>query len=123
LTINTHHGLFVYNRLPFGVTVAPGEFQAIMDSMIAGLDKVFAYIDDLVVGGITIEEHNNNLHKLLQRIHDYGFHICMEKCKFFATEINYLGYIIDGQGLHPDKKNISAIIDMRLTTSLRYVQF
>lgn len=37
LTINTHRGLFVYNRLPFGVTVAPGEFQSIVDAMIAGL--------------------------------------------------------------------------------------
>ena len=98
LTINTHRGLFVYNRLPFGVTIAPGEFQTIMDAMIAGLNNVFAYIDDLVVGGATIEEHDNNLHELLNRIQDYGLHVNIEKCNFFTTEVNYLGYIIDEKG-------------------------
>ncbi|XP_018406352.1 PREDICTED: uncharacterized protein K02A2.6-like [Cyphomyrmex costatus] len=72
LTINTHRGLFVYNRLPFGVTVAPGEFQIIVDAMIAGLDKTFAYIDDFVVGGSTIEEHDHNLNELFKRIDDYS---------------------------------------------------
>jgi len=112
LTINTHRGFYVYNRMPFGVTVAPGEFQAIMDSMISGLPNVFAYIDDLVVGGETIQLHNRNLTRLLERIQDYGFCLRLEKCTFFTDKINYLGYIIDGQGLHPDPKKVSAITDM-----------
>jgi len=64
LTVNTHRGLYTYNRLPFGIITAPGEFQIIVDSMIAGLDNVFAYIDDLVVGGATQQEHDQNLFKL-----------------------------------------------------------
>ncbi|XP_018317261.1 uncharacterized protein K02A2.6-like [Mycetomoellerius zeteki] len=122
LTINTHRGLFVYNRLPFGVTVAPGEFQAIVDAIIAGLDKVFAYIDHLVVGGSTIEEHDRNLNELFKRVHDYGLHVHIEKCNFFATEINYLGYIIDGQGLHPDPKKISAIVNLPAPSDLTTLQ-
>lgn len=118
LTINTHRGLFVYNRLPFGVTVAPSEFQSFVDVMIAGLNKVFAYIDGLVGGGTTIEEHDHNLHELFKRIQDYGFCIRKEKYKFFATEINYLGYIIDGQGLHPDLKKVSAIVNMPAPSNL-----
>jgi len=35
--INTHRGVDVYQRLPFGVKSAPGIFQAIMDKMLAGL--------------------------------------------------------------------------------------
>ena len=42
LTINTHKGLFRYNRLPFGVKSAPGIFQQIIDTMIAGLNGVAA---------------------------------------------------------------------------------
>ncbi|XP_018402050.1 PREDICTED: uncharacterized protein K02A2.6-like [Cyphomyrmex costatus] len=112
LTINTHRGLYVYNRLPFGVTIAPGEFQSIMDSMISGLENVFAYIDDIVVGGATVQEHNQNLTYLLERIKDYGLHLQIEKCCFFTTQINYLGYVIDGQGLHPDPTKVEAIKNM-----------
>jgi len=42
--------------------------------MIAGLDNVFAYIDDLVVGRATQQEHDQNLFKLFERIHtDFMF--------------------------------------------------
>ncbi|PIO74254.1 hypothetical protein TELCIR_03744 [Teladorsagia circumcincta] len=48
LTINTHRGLYRYNRLPFGVKSAPGIFQQIIDSMISGLNGVAAYLDDVI---------------------------------------------------------------------------
>ncbi|XP_018396139.1 PREDICTED: uncharacterized protein K02A2.6-like [Cyphomyrmex costatus] len=112
LTINTHRGLYVYNRLPFGVTTAPGEFQSIIDSMISGLENVFVYIDDIVVGGATVQEHNQNLTYLLERIKDCGLHLQIEKCCFFTTQINYLSYVIDGQGLHPDPTKVEAIKNM-----------
>lgn len=33
VTINTHKGLFVYNRLPFGVSSAPSIFQRTMETL------------------------------------------------------------------------------------------
>ncbi|XP_023192425.1 uncharacterized protein K02A2.6-like [Xiphophorus maculatus] len=40
LTINTHRGLFTYNRLPFGVSSAPAIFQRTMESLLQGLPQM-----------------------------------------------------------------------------------
>ncbi|XP_055522702.1 uncharacterized protein K02A2.6-like [Wyeomyia smithii] len=50
LTINTHRGLYQYNRLPPGVKAAPGAFQQIIDAMLAGLPCICGYLDDVIVG-------------------------------------------------------------------------
>ncbi|PIO60823.1 integrase core domain protein [Teladorsagia circumcincta] len=112
LTINTHRGLFRYNRLPFGVKSAPGIFQQIIDSMIAGLDGVAAYLDDIIVTGRTTVEHRHNLEALLRRIEQYGFRVREEKCHFMMPEIRYLGNIIDANGRRPDPDKIQAITKM-----------
>ena len=82
LTINTTKGLFQYQRLPFGVKCAPGIFQEAMDSMTSGLEGCAAYLDDVIVTGATLEEHNKNVHALFRRIADFGFHLRVEKCSF-----------------------------------------
>ncbi|EYB94088.1 hypothetical protein Y032_0175g486 [Ancylostoma ceylanicum] len=112
LTINTHRGLFRYNRLTFGVKSAPGIFQQIIDSMIAGLNGVAAYLDDIIVTGRTMEEHRQNLEALFERIHSYGFRVRIEKCTFMMSEIRYLGDIIDKDGRRPDPEKIRAITEM-----------
>ncbi|PIO71653.1 hypothetical protein TELCIR_06443 [Teladorsagia circumcincta] len=48
LTMNTHRGLYQYNRLPFGVKSAPAIFQQIMDVTFAGLQGVVGYLDDVM---------------------------------------------------------------------------
>jgi len=40
VTINTHKGLFQYNRLPFGVSSAPAVFQRTMENLLQGLKRV-----------------------------------------------------------------------------------
>ena len=61
LTMNTHKGLFRYNRLPFGVSSAPAIFQLTMDSLFQGFNGVLAYLDDILVTGSSTEEHLVNL--------------------------------------------------------------
>ena len=51
-TINTHKGLFQYNRLPFGITSAPSIFQCILETLLADVTRVCVYLDDIVVSGI-----------------------------------------------------------------------
>jgi len=61
VTINTHRGLFRYSCLPFGVASAPSIFQKVMDTVLQGLPKVICYLDDILVSGVTKEEHLQNL--------------------------------------------------------------
>ena len=112
LTINTPKGLFTYNRLPFGVKVAPAIFQQIMDSLLAGLDGCAAYLDDIVVTGRNLEEHNRNLWKLFERIKDFGLRVKLEKCAFLKKEVEFLGQIISKEGRRPNKEKVRAIEQM-----------
>ncbi|PIO71476.1 hypothetical protein TELCIR_06628 [Teladorsagia circumcincta] len=112
LTINTHQDLYRLNRLPFGVKLAPAIFQQQMDTMIAGLHGTAAYLDDIIVTGKTINEHNARLEAVLRRIHDYGFRVRLEKCSFLQNEIRYLGFIINAKGRQPDPAKIEAIHNM-----------
>lgn len=112
LTINTHRGLFVFNRLPFGVKSAPAIFQQVMDSMLTGLEGTVAYLDDILVMGSNQEDHKKNLFAVLKRIEDFGFHINLEKCDFEMREIKYLGMIIDEKGRRPDPEKIESIVKM-----------
>ncbi|PAV71140.1 hypothetical protein WR25_07338 [Diploscapter pachys] len=49
LMVNTHKGLYRYNRLPFGIASAPAIFQEIMDNVLAGMDGVMVYLDDIII--------------------------------------------------------------------------
>lgn len=53
LTVNTHRGLFQVNRMQPGVKTASGVFQELMCKMLAGIDGVFAFMDDFVLGAGT----------------------------------------------------------------------
>ncbi|XP_062557640.1 uncharacterized protein K02A2.6-like [Armigeres subalbatus] len=109
LTINTHRGLYQYNRLPPGVKAAPGAFQQLIDTMLAGLPCTAGYLDDVVVGGKNADEHQRNLHAVLQRIEEFGFTIRPEKCSFGKQQIGYLGLLWDRHGVRPDPAKIEVI--------------
>ena len=57
LTINTHQGLYAYNRLSFGVASAPAIFQKLMDTVLQGIAGVTCYIDDILVSSTDEESH------------------------------------------------------------------
>ena len=49
--INTHHGLYIYAHLPFGVPTAPAVFQQMIDAVLQRLSKVLCYLDDILITG------------------------------------------------------------------------
>lgn len=76
LTINTHKGLFRYNRLPFGVSSAPAIFKRVMDTLLQGFEGVSTYIDDIIIG-TSIDDHLCKLNKVLQ---EAGLKLNKQKC-------------------------------------------
>ena len=111
VVINTHKGLFQYNRMPFGISSAPGIFQRVMESLLQGIPHVVVYLDDILITGKDDEEHLKSLEEVLSRLKKSGLRLKRDKCFFFQKEVEYLGYKIDANGLHPTEKKLQAIKD------------
>ncbi|XP_044760384.1 uncharacterized protein K02A2.6-like [Coccinella septempunctata] len=109
LTISTHKGLFRYNRLTYGVASAPAKFQKIMESLLSGIEGVEIFLDDILVTGPNDEKHLSRLEKVLRILSEAGFRLYIEKCEFFKEQIEYLGYVIDAEGLHACQSKTIAI--------------
>ncbi|XP_033120010.1 uncharacterized protein K02A2.6-like [Anneissia japonica] len=99
LALNTHQGVLLQTRLPFGIKSAPGYFQSIMEQLIGNLPGVAVYLDDILVSGHNAEEHLHNLRQLLQCLQENGLRCRREKCEFAQAEIEYLGHKLSSQGV------------------------
>ncbi len=79
VVINTHKGLFKYNRLPFDISSAPGIFQRTMESLLQDIPAVVIYMDDILVMGRTDAEHVETLDKVLARLEEAGLRLKRDK--------------------------------------------
>ena len=91
VVVNTHKGLFRYNRLPFGVSSAPSIFQRTMKGILSGIPRVCVYIDDILVTGETEQQHLETLDAVLERLSKAGLRLKREKCAFMLQSVNILG--------------------------------
>lgn len=66
----TNTGQYQLTRLPMGLKVSPSVFSRAMTIAMAGLnyDSCFIYLDDLIVFGKKLIDHNKNLIKVLNRL-------------------------------------------------------
>ncbi len=109
VTINTIQGLYRFKMMPFGITSAPAIFQATMDRVLFGLNNVCCYIDDILVWDEELDLCKKKVEIVLKKLSDAGLKICFEKCSFFKSSVNYLGYTVDSEGIRPTEKGILAI--------------
>ena len=117
-TINTSKGLFVYNRLPFGVSAAPAIFQRTMDQLVAGLPFVVVYLDDIMVSGRTRAEHDSNLRAVLDWLQSAGLKLNRAKCHVSQTSITFLGHVIDASGIRPSTDKIQDLLKAPIPTNV-----
>ena len=109
VTINTHKGLYEYTKLPFGVSLAPAIFQRSMDSILQGLPKVIGYLDDILITAHSDEEHLGNLEEVLRCLKEPGISLHRDKCHFMQNSIEYLGQVVDANGVRTSHKKVQAI--------------
>nr|XP_029732609.1 uncharacterized protein K02A2.6-like [Aedes albopictus] len=79
LAWSTHKGIYYVNRLPFGTKPACAIFQEILEKLLQDCPGCVNFLDDVLVTGATIEEHLNNLSRVLEKLWDAGFRLNKEK--------------------------------------------
>ena len=107
----THHGLFQFKVLPFGLTNAPATFERLMENIMRGLQwkHCVCFLDDIIVFGRTVEETLANLDLVLQRLQEANLKLKASKCKLFRTQVEFLGYVVSQDGISCDPNKISTV--------------
>lgn len=111
-TISTHKGLFRYTRLPYGIVSAPALFQKTIEAVLAGIEGVVCFVDDILVTGKNREQHFKNLEEVFKRLYECGLTIKRDKCKFLQKTVKFLGHVIDKVGLRASKEKVEKILNM-----------
>ena len=101
LTINTHKGLYQFNRLPFGVASAPAIWQRTLEQVLQGIPHTQCMLDDILVAGG--QDHLEIVEMVLQRLNKYGLKANLKKCEFLKDSFEFCGHKIDKDGLHKMK--------------------
>ncbi|KAL5267338.1 hypothetical protein ACHWQZ_G004399 [Mnemiopsis leidyi] len=117
-TINTPKGLYVWNRLPYGISSATAIFQQTMDNVLQGCKGTVCRVDDILVTGKTEEEHLDNLEEVIRRLEKAQFRCNLMKSKFLKDEVQYLGYLITKQGIRPSTDKVETLLKAKYPESL-----
>ena len=121
-TFITPFGRYCFNRLPFGITSGPEHFQRRMSETLQGMDGVVCLIDDVLIAGKTKEDHDARLTAVLTRISKSGLTLNKPKCMFGATQIRFLGQLVDQSGARPDPDKVQTIQEMKAPTTVSEVR-
>ncbi|GJW53936.1 putative reverse transcriptase domain-containing protein [Tanacetum coccineum] len=100
----TRYGHFKFIVMPFGLTNALTVFMDLMNRVCRPyLDKfVIVFIDDILIYSRTKEEHEMHLGLNLELLKKEKLHAKFSKCEFWLQEVQFLGHVINGNGIHVD---------------------
>lgn len=111
-TFITPYGRYCYNRLPFGINSGPEHFQMQLHRILEDQPGVVSLIDDTVVYGKNIQEHDERLTQVLDKLSKAKITLNKDKCQFRQPQISFLGQTVGMDGIKPDETKVSAIIKM-----------
>lgn len=118
-------GFYQFERMPQGITGAPATFQRLMEKAVGDMNllQVLVYLDDLIVFGHSLEEHEERLMRVLDRLEETGLKLSLDKCQFCQPRVKYVGHIVSADGVATDPDKIQAVAKWPQPTDLKSLRF
>lgn len=115
----TPFGLFEFTRMQFGLCNASQTFQRYMHKILGDLDFVVVFIDDICIASKSLAEHEQHLRIVFERLRQHGLVINLDKCVFAQNEVEFIGYLINCDGVRPLPARVQAIANYEKPSTVK----
>ncbi|KAK3736097.1 hypothetical protein QZH41_003541 [Actinostola sp. cb2023] len=97
--------------MPFGVKNAPAVFSRLMADVMRDLtwNGVAIYLDDIIIGGASFDEHLRLLKEVLSRLRNAGLTIKSSKVHLCQKTLRFLGHLVSVEGISPDPEKVETV--------------
>lgn len=114
---------FQFKRWPFGLHPATGQFQALMEKILAGLDYVAIYIDDIMIfSDGSIEDHAQKCAEVLRRLNKAGLKLNPQKCHWGYKRVLLLGHFVGRGQRGIDPRKVTEALALPIPTTGKQMQ-
>ncbi|GJY81453.1 putative reverse transcriptase domain-containing protein [Tanacetum coccineum] len=112
-TFRTRYGHYEFQVMTFGLTNAPAVFMDLMNRVCKPyLDRfVIVFIDDILIYSKSKKEHEGHIKLILRLLKKEELYAKFSKCEFWLSKVQFLGHVIDSEGIHVDPAKIESIKD------------
>eukprot|EP00112_Aurelia_sp_Birch-Aquarium-sp1_P022332 Seg6260.1 transcript_id=Seg6260.1/GoldUCD/mRNA.D3Y31 product="Transposon Ty3-G Gag-Pol polyprotein" pseudo=true protein_id=Seg6260.1/GoldUCD/D3Y31 len=107
----TPDGSYELLKMPFGMVNSAATLVRAMRKLLAGLDNVDSYIDDILIHTRTWEEHMQALRELFSRMLKWGITARPSKCVFGGEAVDFIGHHIGRGELGLHDENVKKVRD------------
>ncbi|GKB78652.1 putative reverse transcriptase domain-containing protein [Tanacetum coccineum] len=117
----TRYGHFEFTVMPFGLTNAPAILMDLMNRVCKPyLDKfVIVFIDDILIYSKSEEEHEVHLKTILDLLKKEKLYAKFSKCEFWLQEVQFLGHVVNRDGIHVDPSKVESVKNWKTPESKR----
>ncbi|UYV67824.1 hypothetical protein LAZ67_5002149 [Cordylochernes scorpioides] len=124
LSFVTLEGQYNFKRLPYGIKIGPQVCERAVSQILQRnrLGFIAHYFDDFIIFSNSIEEHLDHLQQFFDMCNRENFRLNYNKCDFFKTTIEFLGYTISSGTYTPLVKNLDVINAIKVPTSVKSLQ-
>nr|GEW09440.1 putative reverse transcriptase domain-containing protein [Tanacetum cinerariifolium] len=112
-SFRTRYGHYEFQVMPFGLTNAPVVFMDLMNRVCKPyLGRfVIVLVDDILIYSKSRKEHEGHLKLILRIFKKEELYAKFSKCEFWLSKVQFLGHVIDSEGIHVDPAKIESIKD------------
>jgi hypothetical protein len=81
-----------------------------MNAVFGKIPYALVYLDDILIFSNTAEEHAQHLKEVLSILREEKLYAKMSKCRFFQTELEYLGHLVGRDGVRVDPRKVDSVM-------------
>jgi hypothetical protein len=120
----TRYGLYEYTVMSFRLTNAPAYFMYLMNKVFMEyLDRfVIVFIDDNLIFSKTMEEHEEHLRLVLEKLRSNQLYAKFSMCEFWLTEVTFLEHVISAGGVSVDPGKVKDVLNWMPPTTVSEIQ-